>query len=46
MSFNPWRAPEENRPMGGVNRIRLEVYIKQAKMRQNYNRVEYPGPSK
>jgi len=45
MSFNPWRAPNENRPMGGVNRIRLEVYVKQAKMRQNYNDVEYPGPS-
>lgn len=45
MSFNPWRAPVENRPMGGVNRIRLEVYVKQAKMRQNYNGVTYPGPS-
>lgn len=45
MSFNPWRAPIENRPMGGVNRIRLEVYVKQAKMRQNHNDVVYPGPS-
>jgi catalase len=45
MSFNPWRAPEEMRPLGGVNRIRLEVYVKQAKMRQNFNGVTYPGPS-
>jgi catalase len=45
MSFNPWRAPAENRPLGGVNRIRLEVYVKQAKMRQNFNGVTYPGPS-
>lgn len=46
MSFNPWRTPAENRPLGGVNRIRLEVYVKQAKMRQEYNSVEYPGPIK
>ncbi len=45
MSFNPWRAAESNRPLGGVNRIRLEVYVKQAKMRQNFNGVTYPGPS-
>ncbi len=44
-SFNPWRAPVANRPLGGVNRIRLEVYVKQAKMRQEHNGVIYPGPS-
>ncbi|MCP4911787.1 MAG: catalase [Oligoflexia bacterium] len=46
LSMNPWRAPTANRPMGGVNRIRLEVYVKQAKMRQDYNGIEYPGPTK
>ncbi len=45
LSMNPWRAPVENRPLGGVNRIRLEVYVKQAKMRQQHNNVSYPGPS-
>ncbi|MCR9203916.1 MAG: catalase [Halobacteriovoraceae bacterium] len=44
-SFNPWRAPLANRPLGGVNRIRLEVYVKQAKMRHGHNGVIYPGPS-
>lgn len=44
-SFNPWRAPVANRPLGGVNRIRLEVYVKQAKMRQEHNGVIYPGPT-
>lgn len=44
LSMNPWRAPSANRPMGGVNRIRLEVYVKQAKMRHEYNNVSYPGP--
>lgn len=42
-SFNPWRAPLANRPLGGVNRIRLEVYVKQAKMRHGHNGVVYPG---
>lgn len=43
-SFNPWRAPLANRPLGGVNRIRLEVYVKQAKMRHGHNGVTFPGP--
>ncbi|MBH48751.1 MAG: hypothetical protein CME71_11335 [Halobacteriovorax sp.] len=37
MTFNPWRAPLENRPVGGVNRIRLEVYLNQSKLRHEYN---------
>jgi catalase len=44
VSFNPWRAPLENRPLGGINRVRLEVYIKQAKMRHGHNNITYPGP--
>ncbi len=39
MTFNPWRAPKENRPLGGVNRIRLEVYLNQSKLRHDYNGV-------
>lgn len=39
MTFNPWRAPMENRPLGGVNRIRLEVYLNQSKLRHEYNKV-------
>lgn len=37
MTFNPWRAPSENRPLGGVNRIRLEVYLNQSKLRHEHN---------
>ncbi len=40
MTFNPWRAPQANRPMGGVNRVRLEVYLNQAQMRRVYNKVD------
>lgn len=37
MTFNPWRAPQANRPLGGVNRVRLEVYLRQFNMRDEYN---------
>lgn len=37
MTFNPWRAPKANRPLGGVNRVRLEVYLRQFNMRSEYN---------
>lgn len=40
MTFNPWRAPSENRPLGGVNRIRLEVYLNQSKLRHEHNGIE------
>ncbi|WP_412473596.1 catalase [Halobacteriovorax sp. YZS-1-1] len=39
MTFNPWRAPQVNRPLGGVNRIRLEVYLNQSKLRHDYNGI-------
>ena len=39
LTFNPWRAPKENRPLGGVNRIRLEVYLNQSKLRHDYNGI-------
>lgn len=38
MSFNPWRSPIENRPLGGVNRIRLKVYLDQFNLRNEHNR--------
>lgn len=40
MTFNPWRAHPENRPMGGVNRVRLEVYLKQSELRHNHNGIK------
>ena len=43
MSFNPWRALSQP-SHGWCNRIRLEVYVKQAKMRHKYNGVDHPGP--
>lgn len=39
MTFNPWRAHNLNRPVGAVNRVRLDVYINQARMRHEYNGI-------
>ncbi len=44
LTFNPWRAHPENRPMGRINRTRLDVYKAQAKMRHLYNKAPYPRP--
>ncbi len=45
LAFNPWRAPEDNRPLGAVNRVRLEVYVKQSRMRHAHNGREEPRPT-
>jgi hypothetical protein len=44
MSFNPWRAPLENRPMGAVNRSRLKIYDRQAKFRNEENATSLKNP--
>lgn len=46
ITFNPWRSHVENRPMGAVNRVRLEVYSKQSQMRHDHNRETDPRPTK
>lgn len=45
VSFNPWRAPEANRPLGTINRMRMSIYSRQADFRQSYNRVADPAPA-
>ena len=37
LSFNPWHALQEHRPLGGVNRMRRAVYEKVSKMRRELN---------
>ncbi len=34
IDFNPWRVPAENRPLGQVNRIRLQSYLDSANRRR------------
>lgn len=35
MAFNPWHALPEHRPLGGINRVRREVYEEMARFRQS-----------
>jgi len=37
LSFNPWHALPEHRPLGGVNRLRKEVYQAISKLRHELN---------
>ena len=34
MSFNPWHSLEDHRPLGGLNRLRKELYRANAKLRR------------
>ena len=45
LSFNPWRALPEHRPLGGINRVRREVYAELAGFRHRRNRVDYAEPA-
>jgi hypothetical protein len=46
LSFNPWHSLPEHRPIGGINRVRRDVYEGIAKLRHTLNqrpRVEPTG---
>ena len=45
LSFTPWRALAEHRPLGAVNRIRRVVYEKISKLRHEMNQVAMTEPS-
>jgi hypothetical protein len=40
LQFSPWHALPEHRPLGGLNRIRLLVYIASSRMRRRLNLVD------
>lgn len=40
MSFSPWHALAEHRPMGGINRMRQAVYLASQKRRNKNNEPE------
>lgn len=46
LSFTPWHALLEHKPLGGLNRARKEVYIRLSKLRHDKNgaRTEEPTP--
>jgi hypothetical protein len=39
LSFNPWNALPEHRPLGGLNRMRLAVYLASKQVRHRLNMV-------
>ena len=42
LSFSPWNALPEHRPIGQLNRIRKEVYEASSKYRHEHNQTETP----
>ena len=45
LAFNPWRALPEHRPIGGLNRVRKELYAELARFRHQRNGVAYSEPT-
>ncbi len=45
LAFNPWRSLPEHRPLGGINRVRRELYDTLAAFRHDANSVRYSEPS-
>jgi len=44
LSFSPWHALPEHRPLGGINRARKVVYEAISKMRHGHNHTERKEP--
>lgn len=45
LSFTPWHALPEHRPLGGINRARLSVYQSVSRMRHDRNRAVRQEPT-
>jgi hypothetical protein len=45
LAFTPWRAPEEHRPLGGINRARKSIYDASRQLRHETNKVDYKEPT-
>jgi hypothetical protein len=45
LSYTPWHALPEHRPLGGVNRVRRVVYEASARFRHNLNGAPYREPT-
>jgi hypothetical protein len=45
LAFNPWRTLPEHRPLGGLNRVRKELYREMADFRHQRNGVGYSEPT-
>jgi len=45
LSFNPWHSLHDHRPLGGINRLRKEVYINLSKQRHDVNKNPKKEPT-
>ena len=45
LAFNPWRSLPEHRPLGGINRVRKDLYQALAEFRHQRNGVTYMEPT-
>jgi len=45
LSFTPWHALADHRPLGGINRTRKDVYLVLSKMRHDLNAVPMSEPT-
>ena len=45
LSFNPWHALPEHRPLGNQNRARRDIYTQLSRLRQQMNSVEHVEPT-
>jgi hypothetical protein len=45
LTFNSWRAIDEHRPLGGINRLKLRVYEASSDFRHNINGVARVEPT-
>lgn len=45
LSYNPWHSTSEHQPLGGVNRLRKQVYQSISEMRHQHNHVSPQEPT-
>lgn len=45
LAFNPWQSLPEHRPLGGINRVRKDLYKTLAEFRHQNNGVNYREPN-
>jgi len=46
LSFNSWNGLADHRPMGGINRLKVKVYLASSKFRHDMNHVKRQEPTK
>jgi len=45
LTYTPWHALPEHRPLGGINRVRRAVYESLAELRHTLNEIPQEEPS-